>query len=402
MIKLKDELANSRVEILRTKDFREPIDIAEMHWNDCHKPILELIGFAKPQSQSARRGVEDKSTPIDVDFEIIDIIGAERAKQLYPELMGGNMGSRIPPHKSGSAPNSFSSYSKRHSVGFSNLDLSADFPTRNKEPTVKTCAKGADINEDELRAAGLKTALLLAEEKNDKYDRKVKQLEEELKKVYQYLIKSETEKKGLQKKCDTLNQQLDKVLSKGGSSSAANNRDDDRDVQVIREVQTNRERKRRALLRNPHIPPWKASILPRPFQRRVASTRVGAGINKSNGNRQRPMVFTNSNRLGNLNRLNDVLNESQGSQQAIYRTIYHNNKTVPKVDNSSQFNRLRSVLNEGQGSNMRQFVEPFPSRLDFGRAIDFSSASRRSYPPGILPAPSFLSSFGDRDLYSGF
>src|SRR5437870_1654931 len=106
MVKLKDELANSRVEILRSRNFREPIDIAEMHWNDTRKPILELIGFAQPK----RGGAGDKATAMEVDLSIIDIIGAEKAKQLYPEL-------RIDSGpKSQSTPN-FSSYSRRRTGG---------------------------------------------------------------------------------------------------------------------------------------------------------------------------------------------------------------------------------------------------------------------------------------------
>ena len=66
-------------------------------------------------------------------------------------------------------------------------------------------------NDSELRAAGLKTSLILAEEKNQKYERKCNELEEELKEVYKKLIKISDEKKNLKKKCNTLEQTLDKV-----------------------------------------------------------------------------------------------------------------------------------------------------------------------------------------------
>ena len=238
MVKLKDELANSRVEILRSQRFREPIDIAEMHWNDCKNPILELVGFptkSKP-SPSAQR-----SAPMEVDISIVDIIGAEKAKQLYPELRLESS----PKYKS--TPNSSNSYSRGRSSGYSNLNLSGEFPVRDKERAANRAPEqrantSANLSDLELRTAGLKTSLLLAEEKNELYDRKVKKLEEELRKVYEKVLKLNNEKSLLEKKCNVLVSQLDKVVAKTGSSSWAQNKKEEPEVQILRQVYPNTRR----------------------------------------------------------------------------------------------------------------------------------------------------------------
>ncbi|CAG2165743.1 unnamed protein product [Oppiella nova] len=72
----------------------------------------------------------------------------------------------------------------------------------------------AQLDDNELRTAGLKTSLMLSEEKIDGLNAKVSELESELKKVYQHLITSMDDKKKLEAKCATLQEQLDRVMSK--------------------------------------------------------------------------------------------------------------------------------------------------------------------------------------------
>ncbi|CAG2177556.1 unnamed protein product [Oppiella nova] len=201
MIKLKDELANSRVEILRENRFQKPLEIADRHWNDYHKPILEVIGFAR-QSRAVER-------PMDADIEIIDIIGAERAKQIYPDLLAN-----APKHKSTPIGGPSTSY-WRPGASHSNVDLRHEL--REREGNVSHSGDQKKVDE-QLRITGLKTSLMLAEEKAQTFDRKNRELESELKKVYQHLLKVNAEKKQLLRKCDTLEAQLDRAF---GQSSVA-------------------------------------------------------------------------------------------------------------------------------------------------------------------------------------
>jgi hypothetical protein len=204
LIKLKDELANSRVEILRSYNFDDAIDIAEMHWNDFNQPIIELIGFG---SKSKVRANPSSHTPMEVDCEIIDIIGPERAKQLYPEIQL---------QKSKSEPDS-SSYSIRRTLSSSNINLSGEFPVRDNK-NAKNLSENVSLRDNpsqdsdiELRTAGLRTALMLAEEKNQKYERKIQSLEEELKKVYTYLLKINEDKKAYEVRAERLESQLNLI-----------------------------------------------------------------------------------------------------------------------------------------------------------------------------------------------
>ncbi|XP_054169245.1 uncharacterized protein LOC128966417 [Oppia nitens] len=203
VVKLKDELANSRVEILRANNFREPMDIAEMHWNDYHKPILDLIGFASlatyKRGSGGSGGGHNDDRPMEVDQEIIDIVGPERARQLYPDLL-------IDTPKAMSTPN------QRRDVR--PLAAATDYTNRSSSsgggrPQAGGRSGGGTEDDSSLRAAGLKTSLMLAEEKGRK-------LESELKKVYEHLLKLNGEKKQLERKCRTLEDQLDKALAGGG------------------------------------------------------------------------------------------------------------------------------------------------------------------------------------------
>ncbi|CAG2105785.1 unnamed protein product, partial [Medioppia subpectinata] len=184
MVKLKDELANSRVEILREQSFRNPMDIAEMHWNDYHKPILELIGFASRMRgaggsrgggdgrRSAAADIGDR--PMDVDLEIVDIIGAERAKALYPDLVINSPRAKSTPvNKNGGGGGAGYTARRRAAGGHSNLDISGEFPT----PSRNTSKEESIAKDVELRTAGLKTQLMLAEEKALKSDQKNRKLE---------------------------------------------------------------------------------------------------------------------------------------------------------------------------------------------------------------------------------
>ena len=69
------------------------------------------------------------------------------------------------------------------------------------------------MSDSDLRIAGLKTSLMLSEEKLQRIEKEKQELEEELKKVYTHLFKSLDEKKNLQKKCDTLEEQMEKLMS---------------------------------------------------------------------------------------------------------------------------------------------------------------------------------------------
>ena len=415
MVKLKDELANSRVEILRSRNFREPIDIAEMHWNDCHKPILELIGFV----QSRGGGGGDKATPMEVDRSIIDIIGPERAKQLYPELQIDSS----PLHKStpvSSNGNSFNSFSRRRTGGFSNLDLSGEFPIREKERVSfqepekrgqNTSLRSGDLSDLELRTAGLKTALLLAEEKNEKYERKMKGLEEELRKVYERVIKLNNENKTLEKKCNTLVSQLDKVVGKGGSSSAPVRREQDPDIQILREVAATKRRKALQTLRKPgvSVDRW------RPFHQRLnarpqtyGAKSMSQSLNKSP--KQRTLVFNNSSRKPTASRLRDVLKDDYQAKYLQWSALnrQNNNVRVNEPTSSTMFNKP-TPMNKGpemgggyrKPTGIQQFVSPTQYERDQNNLLEFERLSyRRPYPPGILPAPSYLSMADNRDMYN--
>ena len=351
MIKLKDELANSRVEILRSRSFREPIDIAEMHWNDTKKPILELIGVARPPTDSRAR---EETTPMEIDPELIDIIGPERARQLYPQMFKSSANG--------------SSYSRRRAE---NLDLKGDFPVRGRASDPK------DSSDVELRTAGLKTALLLAEEKNQKYEKKIANLEQELKKVYEKTIKLNEEKRVMQKKCDTLVGQLDKVMNKG---SGYRNVDED-DVQVIQMVQakkpqqppTNtaydyiRKRKRRALV----FTNSKYAANPRRYVDQLKAKAVNASRNQNQGGRDFPRP---------IQQLRQV---SQQSRPEIFR---------PKVSafKSVNFKADERLIRDLTFSKVRHPIMPtsVPQPSIMAKNPIGGGGDRR-YPPGILPMPSY-------------
>jgi hypothetical protein len=207
MIKLKDELANSRVEILKSYNFDDAIDIAEMHWNDCNKPIIDLIGFG---SKSKGRANPSSHTPIEVDCEIINIIGPERAKQLYPEI-------QLRKPKSG--PDS-SSYSIKRALSCSNSNLSAEFAVRDNK-NAKNSSQNDSLRDNPSNDFDieLRTALMLAEEKNQKYERKIESLEEELKKVYTHLLKINEEKKAYEGRAQQLESELNFIKNDSKTDS---------------------------------------------------------------------------------------------------------------------------------------------------------------------------------------
>ncbi|CAG2105784.1 unnamed protein product, partial [Medioppia subpectinata] len=71
---------------------------------------------------------------------------------------------------------------------------------------------GGQMDDNELRAAGLKTSLMLSEDKIQALTDKVETLESELKKVYQHLLQAMEEKKKMEIKCTTLEEQLDRLM----------------------------------------------------------------------------------------------------------------------------------------------------------------------------------------------
>lgn len=204
MIKLKDELANARVEILRSHKFRDAIDIAQMHWNDNKEPIIELIGFSTISKSRLNPNSEISSqTPMEVDLEIVDIIGPEKAKQLYPE-----MSLQSSKHKSTPKSQDLSTYSRRRAQSSSNINLRDN----EKNSSVNNSRNDSHNHLDkdiELRTVGLRTALMLAEEKNAKYEKKIEALEEELKRVYSHLLKINGEKKTAEKRAEFLQEEVD-------------------------------------------------------------------------------------------------------------------------------------------------------------------------------------------------
>lgn len=387
MIKLKDELANSRVEILRSRAFREPIDIAEMHWNDTKKSILELIGVVRAGGDQS---AQEAATPMDIDPELIDIIGPERARQLYPQLFKNK-------------PNG-SSFSQRRS----NLNLSGEFPIRDSpQKSVK------DLS---LETAGLKTALVLAEEKNKSYEQKVEKLEQELKKVYEQTIKLSEQKKVLEKKVQTLNTQLDKVTNKG-QTYCMSNTDNEDDIQVLRTVKrpTNsafdyiRKQKRRALV--------------------FTNSKYAA-----NTRRYTDRLMASRNRVGlKSNDANDANNNgtNQGMGTSVRRPLPMRKMPIGpdfQEDKLSQFNQLRQLSNQSRPTQFKPKPSPRayksvsfnqnpderlirdltfptartqriqPTSVPQPSIVDHNVGTRR-LPPGILPMPSYR--IGNQGYSSG-
>ena len=76
------------------------------------------------------------------------------------------------------------------------------------------------VSDFDLIVGGLKTSLMLSEEKNSKLEREKKEMEEELKNVYQHMFKCLEDKKILQIKCQTLEEQIEKMTSSGQKRSA--------------------------------------------------------------------------------------------------------------------------------------------------------------------------------------
>ncbi|XP_054152404.1 uncharacterized protein LOC128951178 [Oppia nitens] len=86
---------------------------------------------------------------------------------------------------------------------------------------ISVTTPGISGDDNELRTAGLKTSLMLSEEKNQKLEKKIKELEDELRRVYQHLINATEDKKKMDIKCRTLEEQLDRIVAGGGGDNGA-------------------------------------------------------------------------------------------------------------------------------------------------------------------------------------
>lgn len=94
-------------------------------------------------------------------------------------------------------------------------------PTGDGKAEVKNQAEDHKSSDNDLIIRGLQTSLMLSEEKSRKLEREKKEMEEELKKVYQHLFKAMDDKKTLKIKCETLEEQIEKLVTGGGHKRPA-------------------------------------------------------------------------------------------------------------------------------------------------------------------------------------